>query len=169
MNKKIIIILGICFLAFACVMEITEKSSYERVMALYGDYKTDFPDVPEMLVEELVERRKNQNVILVDNRDRDEIEVSMIPGAITAKEFLANDEAYGDSIIIAYCTIGSRSGQFAKRLRGKEIEVYNLKGGVLAWAHAGKTFVDSQRKQTTLVHVYGPQWDLLPEGYKAVY
>ena len=167
MNTKIIIILGICLLAIACVKELTGRDNYERVMALYGDYKTDFPDVPEMLVEELVEKQKNQNVILVDNREPNEIEVSMIPGAITGKEFLSTLEDYDDSIVIAYCTIGSRSGLFAKRLR--EIKVYNLRGGVLAWAHAGKTFIDSQGKQTIRVHVYGPQWDLLPEGYKAVY
>ncbi len=168
MNKKIIIILGICLVAIACVKEITGRDNYVRVMAMYGDYKTEFPDVPEVLVEELVEKQKNQNVVLVDNRDSDEIEVSMIPGAITGEEFLSNVEDYNDdSIVIAYCTIGSRSGLFAKRLQGKK--VYNLRGGVLAWAHAGKTFIDSQGKQTIRVHVYGPQWDLLPEGYKAIW
>ena len=70
--------------------------------------------------------------------------------------------------IVLYCTIGNRSGRYAKKLRQQKIESYNLVGGILAWAWDEGQLIDSQGL-TKRVHVYGARWNLLPNSYEAVY
>ena len=48
------------------------------------------------------------------------------------------------------------------------IPVYNLRGGILAWIHAGGKVYD-QTGETARVHVYGQEWDLAPEPYEAIW
>ena len=57
---------------------------------------------------------------------------------------------------------------YAKELVEQGVDVANLKGGVLGWAHADGRFVDPQGGRTQRVHVYGQDWDLLPDGYASV-
>ncbi len=109
---------------------------------------------------------KNKDIILVDIREKEEQQVSMLPGAITKEEFLKNLDKYKDKKIITYCTIGYRSGKFAEKY--SKLNIYNLEGGVLAWSHfKGKFFKDN--KETKLVHVFSQEWDFLNSNYKAVY
>ncbi len=93
----------------------------------------------------------------------------MIPGAITKTEFAARAEQHRDRRIMTYCTIGYRSGVYASELRRDSFDAVNLKGGVLGWAHAGGTFIDSDGRETRRVHVYGAKWDLLPDAYSSDY
>jgi len=172
-HRKIVVILFSCiyFHGFGCATKkLSKNECYERVKALYRSYKTDFPDIPDITVKELIERQKMEKVIIVDNREPEEQKVSMIPGAITDEIFLKDIDHYdGDNLVVIYCTIGGRSGFFTKELRKKKINAYNLIGGVLAWAHEGNIFIDSKGEETKQVHVYGSKWDLLPHGYKAVW
>ena len=39
--------------------------------------------------------------------------------------------------MIAYDTVGYRSGLFVEKMRQKGISIANLKGGLLGWLHAG--------------------------------
>jgi rhodanese-related sulfurtransferase len=152
-----------------CAAEESTRSRVEQIETLYQKYKENFQEAPDLSVAETTKRLENDNVILVDNREREEQEVSMIPDAITDEEFERNMQAYRDDVIIVYCTIGNRSGHYAKRLRSQGFEAYNLKGGILSWAHAGKEFVDDQGNKTHRAHVYGSKWSLLPDGYEAVW
>ena len=120
-------------------------------------------------MDELIEKMKKEKVILVDNREPEEREVSTIPGSIADKEFEAEIDKYRDAAVVVYCTIGNRSGYYTDRLRQQGIDAYNLKGGVLAWAQAGKLFVDDTGNETNRVHVYGPKWSLLPDGYEPIW
>jgi len=143
----------------------------EKTRDMYKKYKESFPDVPDVTVSELVDLMKNEGdkVVLVDIRETKEQEVSMIPGAITQNEFESDLENYKNKIIVPYCTIGYRSGLYAKKLRENGLNARNLEKSVIAWAEAGKDFVDGNGKPTRRVHVYGSKWNLLPEGYEGVF
>jgi rhodanese-related sulfurtransferase len=145
----------------------------EKITAMYLKSKLKFPDVPDISADELIERMEADNIIVVDNRDRDERDVSMIPGAIPASEFEGNIKrdagAYADAVVVVYCTIGERSGIYAQKLRKRGVDAHNLRGGVLAWSHAGGDFVDGRGESTNRVHVYGAKWNLLPGGHTPVW
>lgn len=148
--------------------ELTDEQKLKRIDDLYRKYKRSFPDVPDVSVEELMAMKKGKDVVLVDRRKKKEQEVSMLPGALTAREFEENIERYRDKTIVVYCTIGSRSGHYARGLIEKGLIAYNLRGSILAWIHAGQKLV-SEGKETRRVHVYGRRWNLAPKGYEAVW
>jgi rhodanese-related sulfurtransferase len=148
--------------------ELTDDQKLERINDLYEKYKRSFPDVPDVSVEELIAMRRKKDVVLVDGREKKEQEVSMLPGAITSREFEGSIEKYRDKTVVVYCTIGSRSGHYARGLIEKGLIAYNLRGSILAWIHAGQKLV-SEGKETRRVHVYGRRWNLAPKGYEAVW
>ena len=150
----------------------TDQSDAEKrsaVETLYEEYRSDFPDALEIDVEELVDLRLRDEVVLVDVREAEERAVSMIPGAITKEAFEARTKDFDGKTIVVHCTIGYRSGKYVEGLMADGIEAYNLRGSILSWAHADQVFVDSDGNETRRVHVYGKQWDLLPVGYEAVW
>ena len=91
----------------------------------------------------------------------------MLPGAVTVDAFERNKERYAGRTVVAYCTIGLRSGLRAREWMAQGFDVRNLAGGVLAWAHADLPFV-SDGRSIRMVHVYSPSWNMLPEGYAPV-
>ncbi|MBX3177703.1 MAG: rhodanese-like domain-containing protein [Candidatus Hydrogenedentes bacterium] len=158
-----------CFRARAGLTPEDDAARRERIETLYQDYRRDFPDVNEVTPQGLLDLRAAGDVVIVDVRTREEQRVSALPGAIARAEFEANRERYRDFTVVTYCTIGARSGAYAERLRGEGCEVFNLKGSVLAWTHAGMMLVDGEGRETRTVHTYGPQWDLVAEGYESVW
>ena len=110
----------------------------------------------------------DSRTVLIDIREPREQQVSMLPGTITEKDFMNNSLNYKNAVKIAYCTISYRSGKFAQKLQRKGIPVYNLRGGILAWVHAGGKIYD-QNGEAHRIHVYGRKWNLSPERYEAVW
>jgi len=140
-----------------------------EIHRLYESYRKDFPSVNGITPEALAALRAAREVVLVDVREPEERAVSIIPGAITREEFEATKSQLGDRPVVAYCTIGYRSGEFVELLVKEGIPARNLEGSILAWVNAGQPVVDPSGAATKRVHTYGRQWALLPEGYKAVY
>lgn len=140
-----------------------------EIRRLYDSYRVEFPQVKSVTADALVELRAKEEVVLVDVREPNERAVSIIPGAITREQFESQKSAFGDRPVVAYCTIGYRSGKFVEELNKQGIPALNLEGSILAWVNAGQPVVDPQGAPTKRVHTYGPQWALLPEGYEAVY
>eukprot|EP01102_Stenamoeba_stenopodia_P010053 TRINITY_DN2988_c0_g1_i1.p2 TRINITY_DN2988_c0_g1~~TRINITY_DN2988_c0_g1_i1.p2 ORF type:complete len:182 (-),score=48.18 TRINITY_DN2988_c0_g1_i1:101-646(-) len=143
----------------------SKKLEVER---LYESLKSkSFADVPEVTVEELSnDLGCGEEIVLVDVRDAKEQEVSMLPGAITSKEFYDNQKKYKNKKkIVAYCTIGARSGVFAKELRKEGYNAYNLAGSLLAWTYCNGELVDRNGAKTTAIHVYSKSWNYVNTGY----
>ena len=134
------------------------------------------PNVPIYKTRDLVRRLNNQSsdlssIILVDVRTPEERQVSFIPHSISTDEFEAlNHEEIkkNDVDIVAYCTLGMRSGNFAQNLiknRGFR-RVYNGEG-IIMWSHdsGGLPFVcESKEKKgelesTMKVHCFGSEWE----------
>jgi rhodanese-related sulfurtransferase len=140
---------------------LAEKHRKETVQKLYANYKKCFPEVPEVSPEEAMKLVQEDQAVLVDVRPAAERQVSRLPGAISKIEFLNCPDKYRGKNVIAYDTIGYRSGLFVKQLREKGMDIANLQGGLLAWLHAGgKLYNDSG--ETTRVHVYGALWNYAP-------
>ncbi len=139
-----------------------------RIASMYAGYAEDFPDVEAMAVEELRRRQEaGEPLVLVDVRPQEERKVAILPGAIPHTEL--DPSQHRGSTVVVYCTIGARSGAFAQQLREEGYgDVYNLEGGLLAWTHIGGPLVDEDGRPTRRVHVYGPRWNLVAEGYEGV-
>ena len=144
------------------------KSHESRVRKMYEDSKKAFAEVPEYKLSQLKNDNK-EDYVLVDTRAEEEQNVSVIPGAISVKEFEKNMEVYKSKIVVAYCTIGFRSGLFARKLIKKNIKAYNLEGSILGWVHSGGELRDKQGLLTNKVHVFGSSYNLLPPNYEGVW
>jgi rhodanese-related sulfurtransferase len=140
-----------------------------RIDELYESYRSDFPDASEMTVETLVGKLAGaEPPVLVDVRSDDEREVSTLPGAISKKEFEKNPDRFAGREVVAYCTIGFRSGKYTEELIKKGWNAHNLRGSIVSWTHVGGE-LEQGGSATRRVHVYGKPWNLVAEGYEAVW
>ena len=147
---------------------ITDAQKREQILKMYMSYKKEFPTVQDVSPREAMQLSDTVKVVFIDVREPDEQNVSHLPGAITADSFLKNPEKYNDYIKIGYCTISYRSGILAQALNKKEIPMYNLNGGLLAWVHdGGKVYKGTE--ETHRIHVYSQKWNLGPDSYEAVW
>jgi rhodanese-related sulfurtransferase len=103
-------------------------------MAAYQEIEA--PQLQEMLT--------SQKILLVDVRNDDEVARGIIPGAShlpLAMLPVKYETLNGDEALVFYCHSGMRSGQAASFVAGKGRQnVFNLRGGVLAWGKAGYAF-----------------------------
>ena len=161
-------IIPLSCLAFAISNDDSDEGSRHRtVQEMYNEYKKSFPGVPDISAKEAIEKNKQGKVIFVDVRKAEEKNISMLPGAITERELLLNPQRYKNHLIIAYCTIGYRSGKLSEKLQKQGIRMVNLRGGILAWLHAGGT-VYRKGKPVNRVHIFGKKWDLAPSDVESV-
>lgn len=147
-----------------------DEKRREKVEEMYEGYKRQsFPGVVDVEPRLAMDLARQPAVLFVDVRPPEERDVSMIPGAVAEETFLSNLEQYKDHIIVGYCTISYRSGEFARELTAKKgITMYNLRGGLLAWVHDGGKVVD-QKGETRRIHVYGRKWNLAPSAFEAIW
>jgi len=148
--------------------DLSDAAKHEKIESLYADYQAKFPDLLDLTPQQAMNLMVDQKAVFIDIREPEEQKVSMLPGAITEKEFLNNYKSYEDHVKIAYCTISDRSGKFTDNFQKGGIPVYNLRGGVLAWVHEGGKVFD-QTGETHRIHVRAQEWNLAPEQYEAVW
>ncbi len=146
---------------------IDDAGRVEQIDTLYGTYAKEFSDVESIEVADLIALLERGEVVVVDVRSERERAVSTLPGAVPADAF--DPDTVGDKMVVAYCTIGFRSGLWVADQRDQGVQAVNLKGSVLAWTHAGQPLLDSAGKPTQRVHVYGRKWDLARTDYQAVW
>ncbi len=144
---------------------LSDRDKKVQIEQLYARSKRLFPEVADLTVEELDRLRETTDITLIDVRNPPEQEVSMIPGAVPAADFEADPGAYASTTLVTYCTVGHRSGLYAQRLQASGYKVFNLKGSILSWTHAGRDLVDAAGS-TRRVHVAGPKWSLESEDYE---
>mmetsp|Transcript_2362 Transcript_2362/g.3396 ORF Transcript_2362/g.3396 Transcript_2362/m.3396 type:complete len:124 (+) Transcript_2362:458-829(+) len=102
------------------------------------------------------------------------MKVSMIEGAVSMKEFeepknehLYGPEAMKDGIVIPYCTIGHRSGVYARKLIEKGYKDVRNGEGVIMWTHeAAGGLVNEEGEVVMKVHTYASPWDLASPEYQ---
>lgn len=163
-------ILGLFFTSFSLPAKspATNKKEIEK---LISEFEEDL-SAPQVDAQKAYNWQQQGDAIFVDVRGDDEQKISKIKGALTQDEFeaLKTSQLTGKKVI-AYCTIGYRSGKFIESLKEKKqnIEAYNLRGSLLLWVHHGFPIYDSQDHQTKKVHVYGRKWNVLPPDYEGIW
>jgi len=141
----------------------------------YTLVKQEFGDIPEAsgaTLNALIDSSAPdtaKNFILVDVRTPQERQVSVIPGAVDGDSFEHHLADHQHKKIIVYCTIGYRSGHYARTLREKGLDAYNLREGILGWTHIDGPLLDSHGQSTRRVHVYSHLWNLAVKDHIAVY
>ncbi|MBI3838731.1 MAG: rhodanese-like domain-containing protein [Planctomycetia bacterium] len=147
--------------------DYTDADKRREIEERYVSFKQAFPSVRDVSIQEFVELIERRPPVIVDVRPEEERGVSMIPDAVSKDWFEGHRDQYRDRLVVTYCTIGARSGKYAVTLQQEGFDVANLRGSILAWAHAGRPLVDKDGP-TKRVHVFSADWNLLPAGYEAV-
>jgi len=155
-----------------------------EIERLFAEFAPKFPKAPQMNAEQLSKEMKASNakkkkLVVVDVRTKDEQDVSMIKTALRKEEFEARKAEFKDHKVVAYCTIGYRSGQYVEKLCGESFDAYNLKGSILSWTHAGGELVSGTSgggggggggaSTTKRVHTFGKDWDLASTDCEGVF
>lgn len=109
-----------------------------------------------------------REVLFIDVRTDEERAISMIPGALSAEQIEADPSLAADRTLVAYCTVGYRSGRWTIEAKREGLDVVNLAGSLLAWTHAGGP-LQSASGPTKVLHVYGRTWDLARLDYQAIF
>ncbi len=139
------------------------------LMQLTTEYAAKWPAVRRISAAEWVEMRQNGNPVLVDVREREEYDISRIPGAVFVGDFESDAARHAGRPVVCYCTVGYRSAEYASELMAKGLAVYELEGSILGWLHEERPIVDASGKTTMRVHVYGASWDYAPSAYERVW
>ncbi|TWT89366.1 rhodanese-like domain-containing protein [Neorhodopirellula pilleata] len=105
--------------------------------------------------------------VVVDVRSEAEVNVSVIPGAITKAQYEKNKAQYQGRLVIPYCTVGGRSGAYAKQLAKAGVKVKNYQGSILEWARAGLPVVTLDGQPTNRIHTYSDR-HRIPDKYEQV-
>ncbi len=108
------------------------------------------------------EARQLPEAVFLDARERQEYEVSHLPGArylgFSEPNTSAVDSLPRNTPLVVYCTVGYRSARLARELRRAGFgRVYNLYGSIYAWRLAGLPLVDAAGPTTT-IHTYNHKW-----------
>ncbi len=148
--------------------DLTDAEKLARVEEMAEEVERRFPEVEAVTVAEVGRLLESGSVVFVDARTSREREISRIPGAITSEEFERDPDRYADVTVVAYCTIGHRSSEYARRRNDEGRRVLNLRGSLLSWTHAGGPLVGPDGP-TTRLHVYGQTWDLAPARYETIW
>ncbi|GAA5522225.1 molybdopterin-synthase adenylyltransferase MoeB [Aliifodinibius salicampi] len=121
--------------------EITELIDYEAFCGIPSSEEEESKDseVPEVTVQEYKSwLDSNEDVQLIDVREPHEVEIAEIGGElIPLKTVTENaDKISRDKKVVVHCRSGQRSADAIKQLRDKYgfDNLYNLKGGILAWS-----------------------------------
>jgi len=129
-------------------------------------------EIPTISAEQIRELQNSEawtdRSVIVDVRDKAETDVSVIPGAITKSEFEENSLQHQGKVVIAYCTVGYRSGIYGKKLASKGWEAYNYKGSIIDWCENQFPLVSFDGEETNRVHTYSSKYKVA-KGYEAIY
>ena len=117
---------------------ITELIDYEQFCGIGGETEKE-EEVKEVTVQELEEMfRKDEKFQLIDVREPYEYEISNIGAELIPLGEIESDpnKINSNKKVVIHCRSGKRSATAIKALEKKYgfTNLYNLKGGILAWA-----------------------------------
>lgn len=148
-------------------------SSFSLAQADLSEMLKEYNDgtVPYISVSQL--HKNIDQYLILDTRDKEEYDVSHIPGAIWVsenmdQELFAFAKANKDTPIVVYCSVGVRSENFGKQLQDNGFSnVKNLYGSIFAWKDACYNVYNRDQIATDSVHVYSQEWaNYLKTGIK---
>ena len=126
----------------------------------------DFPGIRRIETKQLADWLNDKGraqPVLLDIRTQPEFEVSHIHGARRVEPD-ANASAIKlpkDQPIVTYCSVGYRSGGFAKKLQDAGYtNVQNMAGSIFQWANEGRP-IERNGQRADKVHPYNATWGKL--------
>ena len=128
--------------------------------------RSEFPEVRRISTPELaawLNGPQRPAPLLLDVRTRAEFEVSHLAGArhVEPDAPASAIREAKDRPIVTYCSVGYRSGAFAKKLADAGFaKVTNLEGSIFRWANEGRPLV-REGGTADKVHPYNGRWGLL--------
>lgn len=174
---------------------MTLKTNKERCTEMSAGYHSNFP-IETLTSAEYLRNIENGAVeyTLIDVRSPAEQNVSMIPNAITLKDFESefkrdptpwigkSEDETPPKTVVTYCTIGYRSGVEAQRIIS-QYHIPNVKNldGIVCYTHAcseitksnGETCVEliepRSKQKTSKVHVFGSSWNYACNDFTTVW
>jgi rhodanese-related sulfurtransferase len=157
-------LLFLLFLACGLLLAGCQRGTNGNWDRLVKDIRLTFPTVKHVSTEELQKWMAGNDVkpLLIDRREREEFDVSHLPGAFHAnnkEEALKIIEKEGKGRpVVVYCSVGYRSSVLARQLRKEGYtNVYNLEGSIFKWANEGRPVYQGDR-QVHVVHPYDSKW-----------
>jgi adenylyltransferase/sulfurtransferase len=128
-------------------------------------------EIPELTVEEVAERRKRgEDFILLDVREKDEVRSGYIDGAISVPrgflEFQIAGKVPGtDQEVVVYCAGGARSLLAAKAMREMGYtHVSSMAGGITRWKDTGQPVVRERQLSAEQLERYSRHFLLSQVG-----
>lgn len=109
--------------------------------SVLNDIRSRYADVPQVSVDSLSKWMDDRETpVLIDVREQEEYAVSHLKGAINlvpdTEDFSVLDDLPRDTPIVAYCSVGYRSSEMARRLKEAGFtNVSNLEGSIFTWAN----------------------------------
>lgn len=148
------------------------KNKREILDSWASSIAKDFPAIKNVDAKQLDQFRiqSDKPLYILDHRNPDEQKVSLINGAVTTRDAFIKDLP-DNARIVVYCTIGARSSEYIKsnmKTLKPNQEIYNLSGGILAWTFHQGQLVQPNKNPTKKVHVFGPAYNIVAEGYEGV-
>lgn len=128
-----------------------------------SEIEDKFDHVEHISVAEFINKTKNNNdLVIIDVRNKNEYAVSHIPGAIhmTDPKEIAAVAVQHEKEVIVYCSVGYRSAIVAQKLQALDVHVVNLQGSIFAWANQRLPLYNSAGV-TKDVHPYNQHWGQL--------
>jgi rhodanese-related sulfurtransferase len=111
-----------------------------------------------------VKRVPEKQPMLLDVRTEAEFEVSHIRGAHRVDPDDPKIESLHiapEATVVVYCSVGYRSAAIVEQIQRAGVRtVYNLEGGIFAWANQGRP-VYRENARAELVHPYDELWGRL--------
>lgn len=152
-------------LAIAAIPSFSQSLAYKTL--LDGLYDKNFPVVKPSQITDL------GNYQVLDAREKNEFEVSHLPGAnwvgfesFSLEEVKSLDK---NKPVLIYCTVGARSEEIGKKLQKAGFQrVYNLYGGIIHWANENKA-LEVNGIPTKKVHTYSKSWGIWLSNGEKVY
>ncbi len=129
-------------------------------------------DVNDISVEEL--KNNKESVILLDAREKNEYDISHIPGAI----WIGYDDFDLERVkeldkgakVVVYCSVGYRSERIGEKLQEAEFtDISNLLGSIFKWVNDGNEVVNKEETPTPEVHGFNKAWGKWVKEGKVVY
>jgi rhodanese-related sulfurtransferase len=174
---------------------LQDAEKLAKVQVLAANVNAKFPKVPQLSASDCMKLLKGEQqqagaassgststdkIYLVDCRTEDEMDVSIIKGAMSLDHFKSEEvpkDETSKATVVCYCTIGFRSSICAEKListKGNKgsgsvpsnWDVFNMSGSALAWVHEGGelvTRIDGEATKT--LHCYAPNWAWTPLAY----
>jgi rhodanese-related sulfurtransferase len=156
----------ICILALALLLASAAGAHAFGWALVNAKVRSEFPDVPLITTAELaawLDDPGRPAPLLLDVRTQAEFDVSHLQRAkhVEPSASASAVREAKDRPIVTYCSVGYRSGAFAKKLLDAGYtNVANLEGSIFRWANEGRPIVSAGRRAEK-VHPYNSTWGLL--------